>query len=212
MATLQQQGVPIPSKLNGPANVQRPASTARSPQAQPRPKGTGTRTSNGPRNSSSGRPIRDYSPVAATSKASGSVGLIEGEFFGGILLLVLLMFTNTTSSYGDRIMNFMKRGFLMCITFIILSLVASIGPNASKIAKAMGGLIIVAILVTSPVDDGITLFDSFIKAEWKGTDETGNDYTSDPNGSTPSNSSIWSSISGFAGDVFGVMKNLGGIT
>lgn len=179
MATLQQQGVPIQSSLRGP-NVQGSAGTARSPNTSPRATSPRARTSRGSGSNRRGvANARQYSPVAATEKATGSVGLLEGEFFAAIILLVLLMFSNTDAAYADKIMSFMKRGFLVCVMFIVLALVGSIGPNASKIAKAFGGLVIVAILITSPVIKGLGLFDNLIKADWKGTDDAGGDASAD---------------------------------
>jgi hypothetical protein len=81
------------------------------------------------------------------------------------------MFANSKASYGDRIMSLMKRGALTCLLFFVLSLIASTGPNALKIAKAFGALIIVAILLTSPVNTVLTDVDALIKNDWVGTSE-----------------------------------------
>jgi hypothetical protein len=176
MATLQDQGVPIQSSLRGP----NAGGSARSPQSPPRTTAPRARASRGSGSNRRGvSNVRQYSPVAATEKATGSVGLLEGEFFAAIILLILLMFANTEAAYADKIMSFMKRGFLTCVMFIVLALVGSIGPNASKIAKAFGGLVIVAILITSPVVKGLGLFDNLIKNDWKGTDETGSTTSAD---------------------------------
>lgn len=81
-------------------------------------------------------------------------------------------------------MSVMKRGALMCVAFFILALVSSAGPNAAKIAKAFGALLIVAILVTSPVNTVITDLDNLIKNDWVGSTETGASGT--PSATAPS--------------------------
>jgi hypothetical protein len=114
----------------------------------------------------------DYNPVNVADKGSNSVGALEAEFLIGLGLLILLMFSSS-ASYSDKIMSVMKRGALMCVLFFILALVASAGPNAAKVSKAMGALVIVAILVTSPVNTVVTDLDNLIKNDWAGSAETG---------------------------------------
>jgi hypothetical protein len=101
--------------------------------------------------------------------------MLEGEFILCLILLVLLMFANSTSSYGEKIMSFMKRGTLVCLLFFLLAIISQAGQNAERIAKVFGALIIVAILVTTPVGTVITDVDNLIKNDWVGTAETGND-------------------------------------
>ena len=184
--TLQQQGVPIQSSLRGPraktpqARAQRRTVRERTPidgqmggtrdtttyYDYGSSSGGSTRKSKGPRLSS-------YNPAKAGGNAGGSIGGLEGEFLFAIILLVLLMFANSSASYGDRIMSLMKRGALTCLLFFVLSLIASTGPNAMRIAKAFGALIIVAILLTSPTNTVLTDVDALIKHDWVGTSESG---------------------------------------
>jgi hypothetical protein len=91
-----------------------------------------------------------------------------------LVILAMLMFTSG-DTYENKIMSFMKRGSLMCALFFALALISSAGVNASRIAKAFGALVIVAILLTSPMQTVITDIDNLIKNDWVGTSETGND-------------------------------------
>lgn len=129
------------------------------------------------------RSVQQYNPARAGSQATSGIGMLEAEFFIAIGLLILLMFVSTSASYTDRIMSFMKRGTLTCLLFFVLALVASAGGNAAKIAKAFGGLVIVALLVTAPIETVITDVDALIKNDWVGTSETANESSS---GSAPS--------------------------
>jgi hypothetical protein len=184
MATLQKQGVPIPAKLSGPqaTNVGAPsgpntrtatsyrASRGSAPQRAPRSasKSVGNRqqrSANGPQSiSASSVP----NPVSAGNDATSGVGLLEAEFLAAISILILLLFSDTTSSMTDKMMSAMKRGSLICAVFFILALVAGIGPRASKSAKAFGALVIVATLVTSPMSTVLSDLDGLIKNEWIG--------------------------------------------
>lgn len=131
---------------------------------------------NAARNRRNARRTRDYNPAAigkdVAGSTGGSVGTLEAEFLIGLALLILLMFSSG-SSFSDKIMSTIKRGTLLCIVFFILALVSSAGPNAAKVTKALGALIIVAILVTSPVNTLIQDLDSLVKNDWVGTNETG---------------------------------------
>lgn len=129
------------------------------------------------------RSVRQYSPTRAAETSTAGIGLLEAEFFVAIGLLVLLMFANSSASYTDRIMSLMKRGSLTCLLFFALALVSSAGVNAAKVAKAFGGLVIVAILVTSPVGTVITDVDALVKNDWVGTSESSDESAS---GSAPS--------------------------
>lgn len=130
-----------------------------------------------PRNKRANRSIRSYSPTRMADKSAAGIGLLEAEFFIAIGLLALLMFSNSSAQYSDKIMSFMKRGSLTCLLFFILALVASAGENAARIAKAFGALVIVAIAITSPVNTVAADIDALIKADWVGTNETGGDST-----------------------------------
>jgi hypothetical protein len=171
--TLQEQGVPIRDRLTGPKRQSKLPARRHVVQQRTPIEGemggtqTTTTTYEATGNERTNRRSRVYSPTRVANKASG-VGLLEAEFLAAIILLILLMFANTGTAYGDKIMSLMKRGFLVCVTFIILALTAGIGPNAARVAKALGGLIVISILLTTPVDNAITLFDKFIKADWAG--------------------------------------------
>lgn len=132
-------------------------------------------TSPTPRNQRSKRNLKSYSPTRMADKSTAGIGLLEAEFFLAIGLLALLMFSNSSAQYSDKIMSFMKRGSLTCLLFFILALIASAGENAARIAKAFGALVIVAIALTSPVNTVISDVDALIKNDWTGTSETGND-------------------------------------
>jgi hypothetical protein len=190
MATVtpQQQGVPWGSKLRGPNAFRRQSTQPqvknqyirtreKTPQgsrtvtthyAAPAPATSGQRSQRNPN-------LRKYNPANAGDTVSGSTGMLEGEFLLCLGLLVLLMFANTTSSYGEKVMSLMKRGTLICLLFFLLAIISNIGPNAEKVAKAFGGLIIVAILITTPINTVVTDVDSLIKNDWVGTSETGGD-------------------------------------
>jgi hypothetical protein len=183
MATLQQQGVPWKSRLGGQRKSQPQIRNQYIRTRQPTPEG-GSRTVTthyaAPATSSRRRQVtpRQYNPANAGSQATGSVGALEGEFIVCLGLLVLLIFANTGSSYGEKIMSVMKRGTLVCLLFFLLAIISNVGPNAEKIAKAFGGMVIVAILLTSPINTVIKDVDSLIKNDWVGTTETGGDYSS----------------------------------
>lgn len=198
--TLQQQGVPIRSGLATRSQRQTAAPRARRQTVRDRTpldgRMGGTRDTTtyyeydspkGPRKvGSPGRSMRRYNPANAGESAGGGVGGLEAEFLLAILLLVLLMFANNNASYSDRIMSFMKRGSLTCLLFFVLALIASTGQSASRIAKAIGALIIVAILITSPVNTVLSDVDNLIKNDWVGTTESAGDQTSASSGTQQS--------------------------
>jgi hypothetical protein len=111
------------------------------------------------------------------TKASDVGGLLA-EFLACIALLVIVMFADNNSAYTDKIMSFMKRGSLTCLLFFILSLISATGPNAARICKGLGALVIVGLLVTAPVGTAISDVDKLIKNDWVGTAAT------DPNADT----------------------------
>lgn len=136
------------------------------------------------------RSIRSYSPTRMGDKATG-VGLLEAEFLGSLFLLIMLLFADLNKSYADKIMSTMKRGTLLCILFFVLSLVSGVGPNAARIAKAIGGMVFLAILLTSPVTDMLGNFDKFLRGDWEASGEHGTDV-----GSSSSTSDTGSSTTG----------------
>jgi hypothetical protein len=194
MATLQEQGVPIQSGLRGSYSSDTPRGTygakarpqVRSAQsASPSSQARRTR-----RNSRTNRPINpgNYTPSRMADKSVSGVGLLEAEFFGALILLVVLMFTGT-ASYAEQIMSLMKRGSLVCMLFFILALIAGIGDGMAKISKGFGALIIIGILVTTPASGAITDVDNLIKNDWTGTSEHGDDVGSADSGTSASSPS-----------------------
>jgi hypothetical protein len=75
-------------------------------------------------------------------------------------------------------MQTMKRGTMISLLFFVLALMAGIGPNIARVSKAIGGLTVVAILLTSPMTDVIGNLDKFFKADWASTGEHGTDVGS----------------------------------
>jgi hypothetical protein len=115
----------------------------------------------------------------------------------------------------------MKRGTLVCLYFFILALVAAIGPNMAKVAKALGGLCLVAILLTAPVASfdskgnltGGMLYDidQLIESDWVGSSEHGTDVGSADSGSASSSngSSPLGAASGAIQRITGILGQLG---
>lgn len=187
MATVtpQQQGVPWNSRLQGPSYFRRQPTEPRVRNQYIR---TRTKTPEGgsrtvtthyeaPSDAQIRRDRKSFREMTPTSlgEKGGSVGALEGEFIVCLGLLVLLMFANSTSSYGEKVMSLMKRGTLVCLLFFLLAIISQVGQNAERIAKVFGALVIVAILITTPVNTVITDVDKLIKNDWVGTSETGND-------------------------------------
>ena len=196
MATLQKQGVPIPSHLgSNNAPESRPTgstsanrqSASRSATRQSSKSVSNRQSRNTTRSQSSSGGIP--TPVSAGSDTVSGVGLLEAEFILAILLLVLLMFTSTADTLAAKVMSTMKRGTLICAVFFVLALVAGIGPSASKFAKAFGALVIVAILVTSDMTTVLTDLDNVIKNDWIPTTETGTDTAASADAGTTAVSS-----------------------
>lgn len=157
------------------------------------------------------RSISEFNPANVGEKG-GSVGALEGEFLICIGLLVLLMFANSTSSYGERVMSIMKRGTLVCLLFFLLAIISQVGPNASRIAKVFGGLVIVAILITTPANTVIEDVDSLIKNDWVGSAETGDDTAASADkgtseGQTPAvENAVNNALAGIGAGGIGVME------
>jgi hypothetical protein len=217
--TLQEQGVPIRSSLRGPQT----RATGNPPQSRgsaPQSRASAPRQSVGNRQSrNTSRP--SYNPATVGANASSGVGLLEAEFILGFGLLVLLMFSNTNATTSARIMSTMKRGTLVCLLFFFLALIAGIGPNASKFAKAFGALVIVAILVTSPVyvppktaggaaTGLLPDIDNIIKNDWVPTGETGTDTaaisSADAGTSSGTSGAAKSIASGLTGELEAIAK------
>ncbi len=219
--TLQQQGVPIRSRLRGPQATQqtrRHVVQRRTPingemgGTQTETVTTETRPSTSARRTGRSASVRDFSPVRAADKATSGVGLLEAEFLGALILLIALMFANTSASYADKIMSIMKRGTLVCFFFFLLALISSAGPNAAKLSKALGALVLIAILVTTPAKTMITDVDSLIKNDWVGSTEAGNDVGSADAGTSSSGSNASSgAASGALGAAQGAISRINNI-
>src|SRR5271167_1777431 len=109
--TLQAQGVPVRDRLRGPkTQTSRRHVVQKKTPISGQMGGTQTETittneTPTPNKSRSGGGVRQYSPIRAANKATSGVGLLEAEFIGALVLLVLLMFANTSASYGDKMMS-----------------------------------------------------------------------------------------------------------
>lgn len=126
------------------------------------------------RRNNSRRSVREYGPTRMADTATSGVGLLEAEYFVIVFLLILELFVST-DSYGDKMVSTMKRGTLVTLLFFILAMVAGVGPNAAKIAKAIGGLVLGGILLSSPGSTLIASLDNFIKADWIASDSSSAD-------------------------------------
>lgn len=132
----------------------------------------------------------------------------------------MLMFANGSATYASKIMSIMKRGTLVCLYFFILALLASIGPNMEKVAKALGALCLVTILLTAPIAQfnstgeltGGALYDvdQLIKNDWIGTGEHGSDVGSADSGSN-SGSNSTSGGGSALGAAAGAIERISGI-
>jgi hypothetical protein len=122
-----------------------------------------------PEQRQSRRSVREYGPTQVGEKTSSGIGLLEAEYFAIIFLLILQLFIGK-GDYGSKMLSFMKRGTLTTILFFILALVSGAGDNAAKITKAIGALVFVSILLTSPGSDVVNALDNFFKANWMASD------------------------------------------
>lgn len=120
------------------------------------------------------RPIREYNPVGVANRTSSGVGLLAAEYFAIVFLLILELFVST-DSYGDKMISTMKRGTLVTLLFFILAMVAGVGPNAAKVAKGLGALVLGGILLSSPGATLIASLDNFIKSDWITSDNSSAD-------------------------------------
>lgn len=105
-------------------------------------------------------------PTERGEKASGAVGALTAEFIGGIALLFLTLFTDTTSSYSDKMLAIMKRGTLLALSFFLLALIGGMGPNAARVAKAFGLLIDAGLILSISSDTMLSEIDKFIQGSW----------------------------------------------
>lgn len=159
-----------PSRGTSPAN--RPVASRRSssPRRSPR------------RSSGGSAPSRIYRPTETGKSAGNAVGALEAEFIGAIALLFLTLFTDTTSSYSDKMLAVMKRGTLIALTFFILALMSAQGPNAARFAKAFGALLDVGILLSVASTEMLGEIDGFFKGTWTSADSSGGTSAGAPAG------------------------------
>lgn len=114
---------------------------------------------------SQGATARDYGPTRIGEKA-GTIGTLEAEFVGCILLIILTVFTDASASYSDKILAVMKRGTLACVLFFILALFSTAGEGSAKFAKAFGLLVMAGIFLSTGGQNTISVLDTFFKADW----------------------------------------------
>lgn len=107
-----------------------------------------------------------YGKAKSSSKGDGSIGALEAEFLGAIGLIILTLFTDSTNTYSDKMLKVMKQGTLTCAAFFVLALVANIGPNSARAAKAFGALMVAGILLNVGASTALTEIDSFFKGDW----------------------------------------------
>lgn len=153
-----------------------------------------------------GSDVKKYLPSEAGEKASNAVGAITAEFLGGLALLFLTVFTDSTSSYSDKMLAIMKRGTLLGLSFFLLALISGQGPNAARVAKAFGLLLDVGILMSLASDTMLSELDAFFTGTWKGTDGT----SSSANAQAGSSSVIGQSTGSVGSDI--ANADIGGVT
>lgn len=137
------------------------------------PPQTANRQSTGPRRQSNSPSSVSYLPTEQGKQASGAVGALTAEFLGGLALLFLTLFTDSKSSYSDKMLAIMKRGTLLAISFFLLALIGGQGPNAARIVKAFGLLIDVALIMSVASDSMLSELDHFFQGTWTGTSSSG---------------------------------------
>lgn len=107
------------------------------------------------------------SPIAA-GKSAGSIGTLEAEFFGAMILTALTIFTDpkASSDYPSVMLAAMKRGTMIIISFFLLALLSAAGNNAAKFAKAFGALILVGLILAQAENGLFSKLDEFFKSNW----------------------------------------------
>ena len=122
------------------------------------------------------------------NKTDSSIGVLEAEFFGAMILIALTIFTDpkASSDYASVMLAAMKRGTMIIILFFLLALLSAAGPNAARASKAFGALIITGLILAQAENGLFSMLDDFFKSDWtSGGSGTSGDNTS----STPSASS-----------------------
>lgn len=186
--SLQSQGVPLPDRL--PARQNRFATPSERPKTIRRQ--VVTERSRDPETGLAQEVHTTYEEPRAFAPSRGGgalgrkrrdidvnvpegIGLLMAEFFVAMGLLILLFFASGNASLPNRIMTTIKRGTLTCAVFFILALVSGVNPTAAKIAKAIGALVVVALLMSAPIygtdssgnPSGVLVdVDELIKNDW----------------------------------------------
>lgn len=145
-------------------------------EVQSRPQTPARRQSGTPQRQS--RPVSSYAPVGSGEATSNSVTVLEAEFFGCIFLIFLTVFTDSSASYSAKMLAVMKRGTLATVLFFVLALFSASGPNAARVAKAFGALVLAGIFLGTAGQGTISALDSFFKADWKSGSTTEGDSSS----------------------------------
>lgn len=153
------------------------------------------------------RQARDYGPTNVGKDVGSSVGTLEAEFFGAMLLIGLTIFFDpkASSDYSSVMLAAMKRGTLVIITFFLLALMSAAGPNAARFAKAFGALVIVALILAQAQDGMITKLDSFFKADWTSGGTSAGDSSANAAAGTQASTGIPS-----ASGIIDKTKDIGG--
>ncbi len=159
------------------------------------------------RQSRGSRDVISALPTEQGEKASGAVGALTAEFLGGIALLFLTLFTDTTSSYSDKMLAIMKRGTLLGLSFFLLALISGQGPNAARVAKAFGLLLDVGLILTVSSDTMLEEIDSFITGTWK---PSGNPSDAGSAGAQAGSGTIGQSTGSIGSDI--ANADIGGVT
>jgi hypothetical protein len=135
---------------------------------------------------SSGPPRTYSSPVSTGKSAGNSVGVLEAEYFGALILIFLTVFTDSQSSYSAKMLAVMKRGTLASVLFFILALLSTASDNAARFSKAIGALVVAAIFLGTAGQGTISALDAFFKADWT----TGDTTQGDSSGNAPAGTQI----------------------
>ena len=120
------------------------------------------------------------SPTQQGAKAGASIGGLEAEFLLCLLLIGATVFLDTESGYSDKMLAVMKRGTCACAVFFLLSILSSASANASRFARAFGGLILVGILLGQA--GLVPEWDKFFSNDWKGVDDSSSSSSNAPAG------------------------------
>lgn len=139
---------------------------------------------------------------------SENIGLLQAEFFLCLGIIVLIMFTSTMSN-ADKILSTLKRGTLTCAVFFILALVAAVGPNATRVSKAIGALVVVALLLTAPILEVNKDVDNLIKNDWVSGGTEATSQAQDTSGNILNNTAAVDLGSALQGIIAGIT---GGVT